>query len=442
MRTFTMLLLLSCGGFKQGSILQDDWEYESTDPNDETVLDNGNDWLAGLQVVNEGISSASIQLRWNSPANINLNHYQLQYTDKLIGNTKEIDIDPMEQSYQIVGIKSDSEYDIELAACLDDGCSAKIASQYNQISTATGAEIWKFQGTGNTLDELERIYIGEDLIPTSYISPDNPSIVELYSLSESILEIWRQEFYSEENISLNSVVNVEQQILQCLSSNCDGNSLSSIQVINSSGDSTPSLLLQGEMPNSNPVLYQIPLSEEGLSCQFYDNCNSEIFFETSSLELQNFQFLSSSDPFNPILILEAQSECSTQQGFFVATQINMEWSIEMDISGCPRVLLENAIQPSVYQNDDYVKLYFRSEEGLEYIYATVDEQLSFASWEPTSAKRTVSFQWPDGTDAPNTTLDSLSTMHVLYSTQKYIFVTLPPSNEQSGGVGLATLINP
>jgi len=437
-----ILLTLGCGSFKQTA--QDDAErtYEASDSAVDPLVENSDNWLTGLQAVNEEGSSSSIQLRWNPPVDSNLQHYQLRFIDTISNTSREILIEATEQSTLLTGLKSQTEYEIELAACLDEACSTKISSEYNQITAATATEQWQLQGTGHSLDDLERIFTGESLIPQPYKPISGAAEIELYLLSNEH-QIWKRGLQSNEDTSLDMAAVVDLEVFSCMQPDCELTDVSAFQVLPTSEDEEQSqLIVLASIASTAPVLYSIEGYSNQSSCQLYNDCQLDILFATTQLQISNFQLYQGDTNVPPFLLLEGSSDCSGESGFFLSSQTENDWEITMDVSGCPRQLIPNGETPSLLKEEEYFKLYFRQNGQLHFLYAQATEELSFASWEPPEVLRSPIFQWPDGGTVSVDDLAQLEAMKVLFSDTKYIFFQLPSSDNQSAGIGFASLLNP
>lgn len=148
-RFFAFFLLLFAGF----GCSQQEGEPESLP----TLGTESGSWQSSLEVstVDEPVSSSKLALSWEAPEE-EVEIYRVSMTDAVQGSSFSFEVAGDELNATAFGLKSDTRYSIELAACLDKNCKQYLSAETVGEGT-TGQEIWQIQGTGHSYKTADRV---------------------------------------------------------------------------------------------------------------------------------------------------------------------------------------------------------------------------------------------------------------------------------------------
>ena len=436
MRWIALLFTAGCN-ISADKNASSDWSYETDANGLSSSTNEENTWLSGFQTVNSGSSSSSIQVRWNRPENVNVTTFRLVCIDQLTNEDVELWIAASLDTATIPDLKSDTDYLIELSACLDSSCSAKIASDYNQLSARTATERWSLQGSGDSFSDLSPLISGEHLQAHPYASSSG---LELYIFSSEEQSIWKRTLQIYDNVSLETT-SVDQQILDCASDSCNHILIEAIQMVPSEDESDQLLVLAQNNGSSSEIYVVTPQNTDASSfCQLEVDCSLSPFFQSSDIILSDFYLHRSGE--QSFLLLEGYSACTDDSGFYVALLNSETWEVVTDISGCPRMFADAAVAPSVQNSNNHFNLYFTQADQLRVLYGPSANGSTVSSWETIDTSREVELTWTSGTPLSLEEEQKIVRPSVFFSESKHLFFSVENSETQSYGIYFATLLNP
>jgi hypothetical protein len=114
-------------------------------------------------------SSGKLSTSWVEPSDVEVDHYEIVATDSVMGWTTETSVENT-NSVELWGLKSETEYTLELTACLDEECEEQLVADAS-AKASTSAEYWQLQGTGHGYDDATQVVTTGKGSTLSYVLP-------------------------------------------------------------------------------------------------------------------------------------------------------------------------------------------------------------------------------------------------------------------------------
>lgn len=427
---------------------------------------------------NESSTENSISWTPATDEGYEIHHYEIGSTELSSGKESTIIIESTETEYTFTGLKSDSEYEYFITACLNEVCSktAEIYRNENDIENnywlvKTAPERWEFtqnssrtnfqvaflNGKNPSILVFENTADSDGQILLSYtdtntgnvhfgnvdLSLDNPetSLVVSSGMGQgifrdsSISQFTRSHFkpFLQDNelqmMMFFSFESVDQSTQIGFLSNTEG------LEIDFGGECTPS--------NGMNCLMQTCLSSEEEAIEM---------ISTFHVAWESFNLDNMGAKEEPILIIGGQQTSQDEGSIFYATIVDGTCSLYSDENNYPQKWIQNAKHPAVLNyNTAQSKLYYQSALNnslyLLYWHATItgEENIyDFDDLENADLARKIELVDSDGNILPSDMVDNIGSYHLFRTPidqQQYMMYTILENNTPIG-LGLAHLSNP
>jgi hypothetical protein len=440
-------------------------------------------------------SSTSLYFNWLAPEG-SIDHYELHY-ETSESSSKTLLIDANQSSVIIEELKSNTQYNLQIVACINDDCSEQVEAEEesNNFSSITPIEVWQFIGEGNSTEGLVRILpqgsrspsalsisgIEQERVIISYIDPSTTGGVRFARIT-SIDD-------SEEND--NSVINVTMFEENGLSNSFDDSrSINSVHFTSAqmkptmvNGEPVIRLFATAEDIDGNGTLFSID-STDGLDgidyrigsdtlCDSLTQYNSDehcqleylispdqvittppiLSYERLQLGWRTYEEAQGGINQNPFLIAQGIGSCQQDDAYPHLFTLNHDeayndWSIQTDDDSCAKPLVTNAMYPAlVNHHTSQMKMYYYSTLDSTYKLLYLDSQNDIFSpdfIEVQSAARDIQFIYANGVQVEPQIIQQMheisifippSSLSTENNTQQsqWMLITLPDDDGEPNG---------